>query len=315
MKILSLGRTGIPVSRLCFGTLTMGPLQTNLPLEEGAEILAHAIRRGVLFFDTAQLYRTSPYLRRAMELTGKRDIIISTKTYAHTRALAKEAVEEARRKLDRDYIDLFLLHEQESIHTLRGHQEALEYLWECKQRGVIRAVGASMHHVAAVEGAIGMGLDVIHPLLNREGLGIVDGSREQMEQALRRAHSSGLGIFSMKPLGGGNLFRKAGDCLDYVLGLEHIHSVAIGMQSIQEVDANIDYWETGRFSPASLEALEAKKRRLHIDSWCTGCGVCVSRCGQGALSVRENRAVCRDNRCVLCGYCASVCPEWAIKVV
>jgi len=315
MKTAVLGGTGIAVSRLCFGALTVGPLQAKLPLGQGGDVLACAIGHGVNFFDTAQLYGTYPYIREAMRKSGKTDVVISSKTYAYTRELAAGAVEQARRELDRDYIDIFMLHEQESIHTLRGHREALEYLWECKQRGIVRAVGASMHHVEAVYGAVEMGLDVIHPLLNAEGLGIVDGTRREMEQALRTAHAKGLGIFSMKPLGGGNLFGKAQRCLDYILGLDFVDSVAIGMQSTDEVTANVAYWNTGAFSARQQAALRAKTRRLHIDDWCVGCGRCVQRCGQGALYLEEGRAVCAHSRCVLCCYCAGVCPQWAIKVV
>ena len=315
MRQIALGNTGIQVSRLCFGTLTVGPLQANLPLEEGAEVLAHGIRRGITFFDTAQLYETYPYLRRAMERTGRRDIVVSSKTYAYTREMAVEAVEQARRELNRDYVDIFMLHEQESVHTLRGHARALEYLWECKQKGIIRAVGASMHHIAAVEGAYRQGLDCIHPLLNRDGLGIVDGSSRQMEEALLLAHGKGVGIFSMKPLGGGNLFSQAEECLRYILGLPWLDCVAIGMQSPEEVDANVTYWETGAFESGQIKALTGKTRRLHIDGWCEGCGLCRDRCGQHALSIQGGKAVCRHEKCILCGYCSTICPAWAIKVV
>lgn len=315
MEQRPLGRTGISVSRMCFGTLTVGPLQAGLPLEAGAEVLVRAIQQGVNFFDTAQLYETYPYIRRAMERTGNWDIIVASKTYAYTRQLAVEAVEEARRALNRDRVDLFLLHEQESVHTLNGHREALEYLLECKQKGIIGAVGASMHHVAAVDGAIAKELDVIHPLLNRSGLGIVDGSRQEMEAAVHTAHQCGIGVYSMKPLGGGNLFHDAVPCLDYALGLPSVDSVAIGMQSVEEVDANISFWEQGRFTPAQQQALAKKTRRLHIDSWCEGCGTCVAVCSQSALSMEEGKAVCHHEKCVLCGYCSAKCPAWAIKVV
>ena len=315
MDTQRLGKTDIMISRMCFGTLTVGPLQANLPVDDGAHVFAHAIGRGVNFFDTAQLYETYPYLRRAMQLSGQYDIVISSKTYAYTRELAQEAVEQARRELDRDYIDIFMLHEQESIHTLNGHAPALEYLLECKQKGIIRAIGASMHHIAAVEGAIIKELDVIHPLLNAGGLGIVDGTREQMETAVYRAHEQGIGIFSMKPLGGGNLFKDAEKCLDYILGLSYIDAVAIGMQSCDEVDANIEFWETGSFSPTAARVLAGKRRLLHIDDWCEGCGVCVQKCGQGALSLADGKAVCQHEKCILCGYCAAACPAWAIKVV
>jgi aryl-alcohol dehydrogenase-like predicted oxidoreductase/NAD-dependent dihydropyrimidine dehydrogenase PreA subunit len=311
----ALGSTGIAVSRLCFGTLTVGPLQSNLPPEDGGRVIAHAIERGISFFDTAQLYGTYAHLRRGMELSGRRDIVISSKTYAWNRELAIEAVEEARKGLDRDIVDIFMLHEQESALTLRGHREALEVLLEYRRRGVIRAVGASMHHIAAVRGAIELGLDVIHPLLNIAGLGIADGDRADMEDALREAHVKGIGIFSMKPLGGGNLFKKASECLDYILSQDYIDSVALGMQSIEEVDANLEYLANRRFSEKAAATLAGKDRRLHIDGWCAGCGKCAERCGQRAITVREGKAVCDHSRCVLCGYCAAVCPEWAIKVV
>lgn len=315
MQYTSLGGTGIRVSRMCFGALTVGPLQAGLPLEEGARVMAHAIERGVSFFDTAQLYGTYPYIRRAMELTGNRELAVCSKTYAWNRALAVEAVEQARRELNRDVVDIFMLHEQESIHTLRGHREALEYLLECKQRGILRAVGASMHHIAAVEGAIQLGLDVIHPLLNLTGLGIVDGGRKEMEDAVRRARGAGIGVYSMKPLGGGNLFRQAGDCLRYALGLDFVDSVAIGMQSVEEVDANLLFWESGAFSAEARSLLAGKTRRLHIDDWCEGCGACTRVCGQKALTLRDGKAVCNHRACVLCGYCSASCPAWAIKVV
>jgi ferredoxin len=136
-----------------------------------------------------------------------------------------------------------------------------------------------------------------------------------MEAAIEKAHGQGIGVFSMKPLGGGNLFKRAADCLDYIWNAPAIDSVAIGMQSVEEVDANLAFLEQGRFPPEAAANLSCKGRNLHIDNWCTGCGACVATCGQNALSIREGKAVCDGERCILCGYCSAVCPEWAIKVV
>ena len=58
-----------------------------------------------------------------------------------------------------------MLHEQESVYTLRGHKEALEELYRLKSCGIIRAVGISTHYVAAVDAAVSWGLDVVFPLL------------------------------------------------------------------------------------------------------------------------------------------------------
>ncbi|MCL2089077.1 MAG: aldo/keto reductase [Oscillospiraceae bacterium] len=305
----------LSVSRLCFGTLTIGPLQANLRLEAGAELLSYAISRGVNFFDTAQLYDTYNYLRLAMERSGNRDIVICTKTYAYTKQSARQAVEEARRKLNRDYIDIFMLHEQESGYTLDGHKQALDYLLECKNAGIIKNAGISTHHIAAVKAAANIGADVIHPIINIDGLGIADGTRDQMLSAIQEAHNKGIGIFAMKILGGGNLIRKSRECFEYALGLDCLDSIAVGMKSMAEVDANIELFETGALSQKNLENLSNVPRRLHIEDWCSRCGKCVSRCGQRAIKLTPRKAEADMTKCVLCGYCGAVCPQWAIKVV
>ena len=85
MEYRTLGKTGICVSRLCFGTLTIGPLQANLPLREGADLLIAAIDLGVNFFDTADLYGTYPYIREALRHRDASRLVIASKSYDYTR--------------------------------------------------------------------------------------------------------------------------------------------------------------------------------------------------------------------------------------
>ncbi len=316
MEYVSLTPT-LSVSRLCFGSLTVGPLQANLPVGRGAEVIAYAFSRGVNFIDTAQLYENYDYIKRALELAGHPDVIISSKTYAYTRELAQSAVEEARRATGRDVIDIFMLHEQESEHTLRGHAEALEYLFECRERGIIRAVGISTHHVAAIRGVLKLGLplDVVHPIYNMRSVGIADGDVNDMRAAMEDAKAAGIGIFAMKPLGGGHLIADAKAALDFVLDTPCVDAVAVGMQSEDEVDANIAYFESRRFPEKAAAALAKKRRRLIIEDYCLGCGKCSERCRQGALSTADGVTVCDNDKCVLCGYCVPVCPVFAIKVI
>ena len=85
----------------------------------------------------------------------------------------RTSVEKALKELGRDYIDIFMLHEQESILTIKGHWEAIEYLIEAKEKGIVRAIGISTHHVEGVMGAASVPeIDVIHPLVNIAGIGI-----------------------------------------------------------------------------------------------------------------------------------------------
>ncbi|MCL2837585.1 MAG: aldo/keto reductase [Oscillospiraceae bacterium] len=311
MEKVVLGKSNIEVSRLCFGGLTVGPLQANLTPEIGGEIIAYAIDRGVNFIDTAQLYRTYPHIRRALAITRKFDTVIASKTYAYDQNGAIAAVEEARRALDRDYIDIFLLHEQESAHTLAGHRAALDYLLACRARGIIRAVGISTHHVAGVRAAIELDeIDVIHPMINSRGLGIVDGSARDMLAAIRGAHEKKIGIYAMKALGGGNLINDVHSALDFVLEQPHIHSIALGMQSIAEVG-----WNIAKFEGKSAEQLPVEARKLHIEEWCSACGDCVSACGQAALRIAGDKLVVDAGKCVLCGYCGAKCEDFCIKIL
>ena len=127
MEKVLLGNTNIEVSRLCFGSLTMTPFQANLTIKEGAYLIEHAYNRGINFLDTAEIYENYGYIREALKGIKREDYIIATKTYAYTEEMARDSVELALKELDTDYIDIFMLHEQESIHTLRGHYDAIEY--------------------------------------------------------------------------------------------------------------------------------------------------------------------------------------------
>ncbi len=314
MEYRALGRTGLSVSRLCFGVLTIGPLQANLPLAEGVALLEHATTQGVNFFDTSEDYQTYPYLRSLLRAHDR--LIIASKSYAVTAQEMKASLERARRELDRDYIDLFLLHEQESALTLQGHRRALEHLCEAREKGTVKAVGISTH---TVPGALAVlqepGIDVLHPLLNIRGVGIRDGSRDEMLKAITEVVRQGKGVYLMKALGGGHLLHEAELALKYAFGQEYAAAVAVGMQTRSEIDYNVRL--ASRLAvTAELRAAAARHdRQLHIEDWCDGCGLCVDACPQDALCLGDDGKIqVQHEDCLLCGYCAGVCPYFCLKV-
>lgn len=314
MEYCELGNTGIGVSRICFGSLTIGPLQKNLSLKEGCHVLNRAMDLGVNFIDTADLYQTYPFIRQALK--QKPDLVVSSKSYAYDNKTARETLERALKGIGRDYIDLFLLHEQEGPLTLKGHEEALQFFIRQKEKGVIRAVGISTHFVAAVYAAAKIpDIDVIHPILNFRGVGVVDGSRQEMEQAIAQAWQAGKGIYIMKALGGGHLLKNYEKAMNYIMDFSFAHSIAIGMQRVEEVDANVEYFTNGTLSKELSSQLRQYKRKLIIEPYCQGCGRCVERCAQGALSLQNGKAQIDREKCILCGYCGTECKELAIKVI
>ena len=311
-----LGSTGIKVSKLCYGSLTLGPMQADLSVSEGSELICSAYDLGVNFIDTAQSYGTYRYIRESLKRIDRSKFVIFTKTYAYTRAQAEEALKEALAETGTDYIDGFMLHEQESEHTLRGHFEASEYFLEMKEKGYIRAFGISTHNVAGVKGAVKSGyVDVIHPLFNKASLGIGDGDSNLMYEAIIDAKSRGIGVYSMKPLGGGNLIDSYEEAMKYVIEKEYIDSVAVGMQSKEEIFAIVQMFERGYIDSSLKQKLKNVNRKLIISDWCIGCGKCAQRCQYKAISLIEGKAVVDHEKCILCTYCAKECADFCIKVI
>lgn len=331
-----LGTNGPEVSGLCFGTLTMSASQAALSFAEGGRLLSYAFSKGVDFWDTAELYETYGHIREGLKSLSKLPVI-STKSYAWDRAGARASFDKVRMETGLDRIDVFMLHEQPGILTMLGASEAVDFYLEMRDRGLIGAVGISTH---AVEPVLALALsrnaadpaetpeilrefdigrfreiDVVHPIINMKGIGLLDGGPQDMEKAVRAVHGAGVGVLGMKLLGGGNLLNDYDRAVDYGLGLGCVDSFAVGMQSITEIDANIRIFSGGKLSSAEIGKIRSKKRRLHIDDWCTGCGSCEKRCRQGAVKVTEGKARVDMDKCVLCSYCAAVCPQFAIKVV
>ena len=140
-----LSNTGIRVSRAGFGVLPMGPSQLALPVDEGAGIIRYALERGINFIDTAQYYRTYPYIRKALEDGGFDDVVLCSKSLCDDYDGMMEAIGEAREELGRP-ADIFLMHEVRA-GQLEERREAWQALVDAKRQGLVRAIGLSTHHV------------------------------------------------------------------------------------------------------------------------------------------------------------------------
>ncbi len=314
MRYRRLGCSNIIVSELCLGVLTIGPLQKNLLLEEGAGVIAYALERGITFLDTAEAYKTYKYIKEALVMTGLKPVIAS-KSYAYTGRAMKISVEKALDEMGLSNLDIFLLHEQENEQTLRGHEEALRYLLKAREKGMIKAVGLSTHTIAGVRaGSRRREIEIIHPLINIQGLGIIDGTRDQMLAAIKEACQKGKGLYAMKAFGGGNLVRQAYEAFQFINHNPDIHSTAIGMKNRAEIDLNIA-WSQGRRCVELEAEIGSQNKKLLIEDWCHGCGSCVEACHQEALSIIGEKVYIEEDKCILCGYCSQYCVDFCIKII
>ena len=157
----ALGRTGLEVSEIGFGTWGLGG-DSYGPVEDGASLatLRCAYDSGVTFYDTSDLYGSGHSEKIVGEaLKSVREYVtIATKVglLPHSGfvmpsdfspAHIREALEASLRRLQTDYVDLYLLHSP-TIETLRGDPAIMETLRELQQAGKIRAFGASVRSPA-----------------------------------------------------------------------------------------------------------------------------------------------------------------------
>ncbi|MGI6586395.1 MAG: aldo/keto reductase [Lutisporaceae bacterium] len=316
MKNNILGNTGIEVTELCFGALPMGPLQKDLSVEESAEIVAYALKSGITFVDTAQMYKTYSPIKAAIKETGIRPVI-ATKSTAASYEEMEEAMEEALDEMGIDYIDIFHLHAAKvnpDVFDIR--KGALQCLLDYKSRGIIKAVGISTHNVKVVEvAAMRQDIDIVFPLLNKAGRGILEGTEEEMRAAISRCRQNGKGIYLMKVLGGGTLLDEYSECMEYVRSLEGCHSIAVGMVSKEEVSYNVRYFNNEK-DLEDIIKIKNKKSIQVLQGACISCGKCIEVCHSNAPSYdHTGKSYIDPSKCIQCGYCIPECPVFAIRIV
>lgn len=316
MNKRQLGNTGISMAPLVFGTLPLGYLQANLTPAEGGKLIRYALERGVTMLDTATLYETYQHVSAGLQgFCG--EVTVVTKTHAADAATARAHVERGLKELGRERLDIVHVHAARIKDPFVERAAVIEELLRMKEEGKIAHVGLSSHYICAVAKAAEQPeIEVIHPLINRSGMGILDGSAAEMAAAIERCAAAGKGVYAMKALAGGNLISEARASFAYVLGLQGVHGVAVGMLSEKEVDANIALFSGAAADDTVWQELESRTRRLAImKNFCKGCGSCVDACINHALTMINDKPVVDEAACVLCGYCGAECPEFIIRVV
>ncbi len=144
--------------------------------EETEQAVAHALNHGYEHIDTAMIYNNEQETGRGIKASGvkREDIFVTTKLWnadvrsGNTRA----ALEMSLKRLDLDYIDLYLIH-----WPAEGYVKAYQEMLKLKEEGLIKSVGVSnfhAHHLNDIRMATGVDPAVnqveCHPYLNQSPL-------------------------------------------------------------------------------------------------------------------------------------------------
>ena len=229
MRNHSLGRTGLFVSELCFGTMTFGGDDASLwgkigklQQSDAERLVGQAIDAGINFIDTADVYAGG----LSEQITGQalknlkipRDkVVVATKVFGetgngpNTRGLSRshivDGVKASLTRLQLDHIDLYQVHGFDPATPI---EETLRALDQLVRHGHVRYIGVS--NWAAWQIAKALGISERLGLARFESLQAyyTVAGRDLEREIVPMLKSEGVGLMVWSPLAGGLLSGKYG---------------------------------------------------------------------------------------------------------
>ena len=244
MEYLFYGKTGLEISRLCYGAGRL--TDTCKTYEAGAKLMLKAYDEGVTFWDTAEGYGTQPHLGLALQQIDRKAIVIQTKTAVKDHEKATASIEKALRELQTDYIDVMLLHAVSSPDDLetREREGAFDAFREAKNAGKIRVIGCSTHiYTGDVMDAVIQHpeIEVILTTANKEGRMLEGGPFDKHLEYIQQAYDIGKGISIMKVVVAGDIPESdMPEWIEWGFNLETAHAINLGMTTDQHIITDVN---------------------------------------------------------------------------
>ncbi len=227
MEYVTLGRTGLEVSRICLGCMSYGEPdrgnhQWSLGEDQARPFIRRALELGINFFDTANVYSagsSEEIVGRALsEFANRDEIVLATKVHGRMHegpngaGLSRKAIlsqiDHSLTRLGTDYVDLYQIHRWDPATPIEETMQALD---DVVRAGKVRYLGASSmwgwqlskaQHVAAQNGWTQfVSMQNHYNLLNRE----------EEREMLPLCADLGMGVIPWSPLARGRLARPWGE--------------------------------------------------------------------------------------------------------
>jgi aryl-alcohol dehydrogenase-like predicted oxidoreductase len=214
MEYTTLGRTGVTVSRLCFGTMSFGSTSDE---PTSRAVFERCLDHGINFFDSANGYSKGEAERILGGLIAgiRDDLVITTKVASKVGATAndrglsrrhiRQQVERSLRRLSTDRIDVYFVHHFDDDTPI---EETLRALDDLVHDGRVLYLGVSNWAAWQIATALGVSkrelmarFEVIQPMYSLV-------KRQVEVEILPLAEAEHMGVIPYSPLGGGLLSGK-----------------------------------------------------------------------------------------------------------
>ena len=305
-----LGKTGLEVSRLGFGTMRLPTINSNADIDESeaSAMLKYGIENGINIIDTAFPYHSvgidgngnsERFVGKFLKENDLRDeILLQTKSPSWLIEKKEDFdtyLDLQLEKLQTDYIDIYLLHSLTVPDWYKVKDlEVLDFLDDCLSSGKVKHVGFSSH----------IEVDYLIEILDEypkwevvmTQMNYLDEYYQSGVMGLDYLKEVKVGSMIMEPLRGGRLVNNIPSevqelwdmaetkrtpvewALQYLWNRDDVDCVFSGMTSLEQVKQNIEIASTiDKISPYDQELIRevARTYRTFLGNRCTRCGYCM----------------------------------------
>jgi aryl-alcohol dehydrogenase-like predicted oxidoreductase len=249
---VTLGRSGVRVTRLAFGTGTYnGQVQRDLGQEQFTRLVRHAYDSGIRFFETSETYSgMHEMLGTALKGIPRDSYRFMSKVTTTPGVNAAAKIDELRKLANVDYFDVLLMHYQ---HVATWPADTVRWqdgIQEAHSKKVVLGYGASVHGLPALRRFPGnKWLQIAMIRMNHRGARMDaedfssgSGNVPAVVQNMKQVHTEGMGVISMKLVGEGTFTnrddRKA--AMRFAFNDAGVDCVTVGYKSPAEVDEAIE---------------------------------------------------------------------------
>ena len=251
--LVTLGRSGVKVSRLAFGTGTIsGRVQRELGQDGFTRLVRHAYDSGIRFFETAESY-TDMHKMLGLALKGlPRDSyqLMTKVTTTHEGVDPRQKFDELRTLANTEYFDIMLLHWQHTATWPADTGRWQDAILEVQSRKVVLSHGASVHGLPALRRVPGNNwLQVAMIRMNHTGKSMDaedyntqdPGNVPAVVTHVQEVRKEGMGVISMKLAGEGTFDREdRRKAMRFAFRNAGVDCVTVGYKSPAEIDEAIE---------------------------------------------------------------------------
>jgi 1-deoxyxylulose-5-phosphate synthase len=249
---ITLGKSGVKVTRLAFGTGSFsGRVQRDLGQEGFTKLVRYAYDHGIRFFETAESYGDMHrMLGVALKGIPRDSYRIMSKVTTREGVNPQEKFDELRRLANTEYFDIMLLHFQHSAMWPTDSSRWQDGILEAESKRAIVSHGASVHGLPALRQVPGnKWLDIAMIRVNHkgtrmdaedyntEGLGNVT----EVVTHVKQVRKEGMGVISMKLAGEGTFNREDRQAaMRFAFKNAGVDCVTVGYKNTGEIDEAIE---------------------------------------------------------------------------